>query len=210
MIGHRGRASAVVDCAAMQTWDSIRARRNVRSFREERLSDESLNRIVEAAWRSPSASNRQLWSFVLCTDPEIIGAMAQTWEAASWVGSAPAAVALLNPKNPGDPVGYANPISVDPRKMREIMQYDLGQATMAMMIAAADLGIGSGQASVVDTRLAQRVLGFPDDWYCGWIVAFGYPADRPLQPIQRPRRKPLQQVIHRNRWEDTSAAGPPL
>ena len=41
------------------------------------------------------------------------------------------------------------------------VRYDLGQATMSMMIAAADLGIGSGHASVGDQDLARRLLGFP-------------------------------------------------
>jgi nitroreductase len=62
---------------------------------------------------------------------------------------------------------------------RERAQYDLGQATMAMMFAAADLGIGSGQAAVADRDLARRLLGFPDDRYAAYLIDLGYPADRP-------------------------------
>ena len=40
---------------AMQTWDAIRARRNVRAYTRDPVSDEDLNRILEAGWRSPSA-----------------------------------------------------------------------------------------------------------------------------------------------------------
>ncbi len=43
-----------------------------------------------------------------------------------------------------------------------IDRYDLGQATMAMMIAAADLGIGSGHSSVGDQDAARRILGVPE------------------------------------------------
>ena len=39
----------------MQTWDAIRARRNVRSYRTTPVPDADLNRIAEAAWRAPSA-----------------------------------------------------------------------------------------------------------------------------------------------------------
>ena len=38
-------------------------------------------------------------------------------------------------------------------------QFDLGQATMAMLLAAADLGIGSCHAGVADLRLARELLG---------------------------------------------------
>src|SRR5947208_16967482 len=116
----------------MQTWDAIRSRRNVRAFTDQPLSAEALDQIMEAAWRTPSGSNRQLWSFILCTEPAVIQAMAETWQGASWVGAAPAAIALLNPK---DPDGDGNP------KLREFMQYDLGQATMSIMLAAPAQGI---------------------------------------------------------------------
>jgi hypothetical protein len=38
-------------------------------------------------------------------------------------------------------------------------QFDLGQATMAMTLAAADLGIGSSHAGVADLQLARDLLG---------------------------------------------------
>ena len=54
----------------METWDAIRARRNVRQFTDEPLTDEQLARILEAAWRAPSSQNTQPWDFVLVTDRE--------------------------------------------------------------------------------------------------------------------------------------------
>jgi nitroreductase len=80
------------------------------------------------------------------------------------------------------------------------VRYDLGQATMAMMLAAADLGIGSGHASVADQDLARRVLGTPEDRYCAYLIALGYPADRPLTTIRRPDRRPFEDVVHWDRW----------
>jgi nitroreductase len=80
------------------------------------------------------------------------------------------------------------------------MQYDLGQATMSIMLAAADLGIGSGQAGVMDQAKARGLIAFPDDWYCGWVIGLGHPADRPLRPIERPNRKPFAEVVRRERW----------
>jgi nitroreductase len=71
---------------------------------------------------------------------------------------------------------------------------------MAIMLAAADLGIGSGHSAVADQALARRILGLPDDRFCAWLIALGYPADRPLRPIQRPNRRPFDQVVHTDRW----------
>src|SRR5205807_3121431 len=49
------------------------------------------------------------------------------------------------------------------QRTRESTQYDLGQATMSMMLAAADLGIGSSHAAVTDQELARHLLDFPED-----------------------------------------------
>jgi nitroreductase len=49
-------------------------------------------------------------------------------------------------------------------RQSEWLAYDLGQATANMMLAAADLGIGSGHSALVDQEQAQRVLGFPGDY----------------------------------------------
>jgi nitroreductase len=76
----------------------------------------------------------------------------------------------------------------------------MGQATLQMMVVAADLGIGSSHAGIGDQDLTRRVLGIPGGRLCVGMVAFGYPAERPLQPIARPARRSPDEVIHRERW----------
>ena len=78
--------------------------------------------------------------------------------------------------------------------------FDLGQATMAMMLAAADLGVGSCHAGVADLQLARELLGFPEDRDWALLVSLGYPADRQLAPISNPRRRPFDEVVHHGRW----------
>src|SRR5713226_5274311 len=73
-------------------------------------------------------------------------------------------------------------------------------ATMAMMLAAADLGIGSCHAGVADLGLARELLGFPEDRDWAFLISLGYPADRPLAPVRNPRRRPFSEVVHRGRW----------
>ena len=57
----------------METWDAIRARRNVRRYTDQPIGEADLNRILEAGRRSPSASNRQKWDFVVITDRQQLG-----------------------------------------------------------------------------------------------------------------------------------------
>ena len=85
-------------------------------------------------------------------------------------------------------------------RLRILDQYDLGQATMAMMLVAADLGIGSGHASIGDQDACRQLLGVPADHLCAYFLALGYPADRPLTPIATPNRRPFEEVVHRGHW----------
>jgi len=171
----------------METWDAIRSRRNVRSYADQPLAPEHLDRILEAGWRSPSASNRQAWAFVLVTEAEQLRGLSTVWMGARHLAGARAAIVLVLP-------------TPEAERYVTIDQYDLGQATMAMMLAAADLGIGSGHSAVGDQDACRRILGVPTDHTCAYMIALGYPADRPLQPIIKPDRRPFDEVVHRSRW----------
>jgi nitroreductase len=172
---------------AVETWDAIRARRNVRSYDQRALAPGDLDQILEAGRRTPSAGNQQAWDFVLCTDREQLAQLATVWRGARHVAGSAATIALIAP-NPDD------------ARSGDLIQYDLGQATMSIMLAAADLGIGSAHSAVSDQALARRLLGFPEDRFCAWLITLGVPADRPLRPIAQPDRRPFEDVVHRGRW----------
>jgi nitroreductase len=171
----------------METWDAIRARRNVREHLDRPIAEGDLARILEAGWRSPSSRNEQPWDFVAVTDREQLRDLAKVWRGAGHVATSAATVALIPPE-------------ADTPEHAASIRFDLGQATMSMMLAAADLGIGSCHSSVADQDLARRILGHPEGRRCALLVSFGYPADRPLRPIARPDRRPIDQVVHRGGW----------
>ncbi len=171
----------------METWEAITSRRNVRSFSDEPISAEHLDRILEAGRRTPSAMNRQPWDFVVVTERAQLEELAAVWQGAGHVATSAATVALVTTTEEDD-------------RMGELNQYDLGQATMAIMLAAADLGIGTAHAAVGDQELARKLLGFPEDQFCAYLLALGYPADRPLTRIRQPSRRPFDDVVHRGRW----------
>ena len=171
----------------METWDAIRARRNVRTYLPDPVSDADLNRIAEAGWRAPSASNRQHWNFIIVTDREQLQALSTVWQGARHIAGAAAAIALVIPEPPNE-------------RSKVVDQYDLGQATYAMMVTAADLGIGTGHSSVGDQDKAREILGVPADHDVAFMIGIGYPADRPLKPILKPNRLPFDEVVRRGHW----------
>jgi nitroreductase len=171
----------------VETWDAIRSRRNVREYAERPIPDRDLDRILEAARRTPSSSNRQRWDFIVCTDRDQLRELVGVWRGGRHVAASAATVALIAP-------------IVDDAHTRESIEYDLGQATMSIMLCGADLGIGSGHSAVEDQDLARRLLGFPEDRTCAWLIALGYPRDGELRPLRRINRRPFDEVVHRGRW----------
>jgi nitroreductase len=80
--------------------------------------------------------------------------------------------------------------------------FDLGMAADSMILAAWELGIGSVPATVYDQDLARRLLGYPDDHHCEFLLSFGYPADPGdlTRPLRAGGRRPLAELVHEERW----------
>jgi nitroreductase len=171
----------------METWDAIRARRNVRTYTDQPIADEDLDRILEAGRRAPSASNRQRWEFIAVTDTAQLEALGEVWQGARHIPGAQAAIVLVIPE-PGED------------RFVTLDQFDLGQATYAMLLAATDLGIGSGHSSIGERDKAREILGMPPGFIPAYIIGLGYPADRPLRPIVKPDRRAFADVVHRGGW----------
>jgi len=166
-------------------WDAIRCRRNVRQYAERPIAGTDLDQILEAARRSPSSQNTQPWDFVAITDRDLLGRLAGVWRGGKHIAGSAATIALIT--------------SAEEAALGRV-QFDLGQVTMSIMIAAAGLGIGSCHSAVGDQDLARDLLGHPADTTCSLLISLGYPAGRPLFAIRKPDRRPLSDLVHRDRW----------
>ena len=171
----------------METWDAIRSRRNVRVYEDRSISDEDLNRILEAGRRTPSSSNKQRWDFVVVRDKDRLQRLSAIWQGARHIPGSAATIALIGPEP-------------DDERDRISVAYDMGQLTMSIMLAATDLGIGSGHSSARDQDVARDVMAIPEGYRCWWLIGLGYPADRPLQPIENHDRRPLDDLVHYDTW----------
>jgi len=170
-------------------WTAIRAKRMVRVFERRPLAPEHLARIVDAGRHAGSSKNTQQWDFIVVEDRETLRRLASVGPFAGHVEGAAAAIALVTP----DPKAPGASLS---------LVWDAGLAAENMMLAAWELGVGSCPATVYEQPVAREILGFPGDRWCGYVLSVGYPAD-PEDLTRQPRaggRKPLDEVIHRERW----------
>lgn len=172
----------------MNVWEAINSVRVIRDFAERPLSAEHEARILNAARRTGSSKNEQTWAFIVIRDRDHLRGLTGVGKYADHLGGAAMAVALVTPD---ESAGWRN-----------TRMWDLGRAAQSMVLAAWELGIGSAPATVFEHDLASRLLGLPPDRRCNYLLSFGYPAD-PSQltaPNKRDGRKPLDAMVHEERW----------
>jgi nitroreductase len=173
----------------MDVTAAIAGQRVVREFSPEPLAGEHLAAILEAGRRAGSAKNLQRWDFIVVRDRATLRELAGVGRWAGHLAGAAVGVALVTP----DPRAAGQPLSIT---------WDLGGAAARMMLAAWALGVGSCPATVYEQPMARRLLGYPADHWCEYILSFGYPADPAvLSAPNRPGgRRPLADVVHEERW----------
>lgn len=170
-------------------WRAIARRRAVRRFADRPLDPAHLARILAAGRRSGSAKNLQRWDFVVCRDRDRLRELGAVGPWAGHLAGAAVAIALVTP----DPHAPGTPLS---------LMFDLGQAAANMQLAAWELGVGSCPATVYEQDLARRLLGYPADRHCEFLLSFGYPADpaKLSAPLAPGGRRPLTEIVHEERW----------
>ena len=173
----------------MTAWDAIRARRAIRRFADRPIEPDAVDRILRAGRRAGSSKNSQRWDVIVIRDRARLVELGTVGPWAGHLAGAAMAIALVTP----DPRADGQPLSV---------MFDLGQVAENMMLVAWELGIGSVPATVHEQETTRRVLGYPADHWCEYILSFGYPADptQLTQPLRPGGRRPLASIVHEERW----------
>jgi nitroreductase len=169
--------------------EAVRRLRVVRRFSAEPVSDEDVNAFLEAGRRTGSSKNDQAWHFIVVRDRALLTQLATVGDYASHLAGAGVAIALLTP-DPGDAdAAYS-------------LMWDLGRAAQNMVLVAWARGVGSVPATVYDQELCRQLLGYPADWFCGYMLSFGHPANPEAltRPLRAGGRRPLGEIVSRESW----------
>jgi nitroreductase len=170
-------------------WKAISSMRVVRRFEDRPLEPAHLDRILRAGRHAGSSKNLQRWTFIVCRDRAHLRELAELGPWAGHLAGAALAIALITP----DPNGTDAPHSI---------MFDLGRAAQNMMLIAWELGIGSVPATIYQHDRARRLLGYPADQHCEYVLSFGYPAD-PTDLTRPPKaggRRDLEALVRDEHW----------
>jgi nitroreductase len=168
--------------------DLSRERYSLRKYAPTLVEDEKLTQILEVGRLAPTAANRQPQRILVLKSKD---AMEKARSVTRMMYNAP--MALLVCYN--STVSWKNTVDTFGE------DYDSGEVdaaivTTAMMMEAADLGIGSLWVRGFDASRMAAAFDLPADIYPVAILLLGYPADEQVKPnSSHYSRKPIEELV---------------
>jgi nitroreductase len=192
--------------------DVVRKRRMVRHFTSEPVPMETVERIVRMAQRAPSAGFSQGIAFVVITDPDIrreVGRISGEQGYTSggfhpFVSQAPVQVVVCTSEKLYRD-RYAEPDKLGPsgEQIEWPVPYwhtDAGAAMMLLLLAAVNEGLETAFVGTPDPSALKNLLGIPEHVEPIGVAMIGHGAPDVPSPSLKRGRRPLETVLHLERW----------
>ena len=192
-------------------FEAMHTQRAIRYFKTDPVPKEAIDKILEAASKAPSGTNRQMWHFVVVQDAELRAKLADIYRRAGrnalpnlqWLQDA-------NPRILRSATHLIDHMDDAPVLLLACIEHSgstnlttgssIYPAVQNILLAARGLGLGS----VLTTFHKQyedevrEIFGIPDNVETAALLPIGYPADGARYGPTR--RKPMEEVTHWDGW----------
>jgi nitroreductase len=160
----------------MYVFQAIQVRHSIRAYLDKPISQEKIERLIDAANLAPSARNSQPWHFITVTDTEKRKALSKGLYA-KFVAQAPLVIVACGNKK----------VSSD------WYTVDTAFAVENMILAAVAEGLGTCCVGSFNEKEVADLLKVPDDFEVLLLVTVGYPKEKfdltgKLTHLIRPRK----------------------
>jgi nitroreductase len=163
----------------------IRVRRSVRGYKPDPVGEDVLLRVLDAGRIAPTACNLQPFHLIVVTDPQTRKRM-QAVYTRDWFWRAPVIL-----------VGCAEPAKAWKRRDGfNSAEIDLAIVMDHIILAATEEGLATCWVCAFDEAKVKEILGVPPEVRVLAMTPLGYPDASP-DPFAR---KPLEDLVHRERW----------
>ncbi len=168
----------------MDFTDVIKTRRSHRKFSEEKVPEDVLNRILEAACLAPTWSNKQGVRFLVVDDPEQIKRVAEAGQ--KWLANAPMIIVVfINPKDSG----------VNTNGL-EYFPVDAAIYLQQLILAATNEGLGTCWIGFFEEEKTKQVLNLPEKMRIVGMTPLGYSKYSPREI----ERQSIDKTVYRNKY----------
>jgi len=169
----------------MDVSEAITGRRSIRAFKRENVSEEIVEKLVDAARWAPSAGNIQPWEFIIIRETRIKRKLANAALNQTFIEEAPVVIVIcaceiLSSQRYGD------------RGKELYCLQDTAAAVQNLLLLAYSFGLGTCWVGAFKEEEVRETLRVPDGTRPVAIVPVGFPAETP----QPRRRKPVKEISH--------------
>jgi nitroreductase len=170
----------------MEVFEAIRNRRSIRSFKKSEVSDNDIERLIEAASCAPSAGNIQPWEFIVVRDPHQRYELSVAALNQSFIEEAPVAVVVCADQTRSEK-GYGS------RGKDLYCIQDTAAAVENLLLAAYAVGLGACWVGAFEEEMVRKTMRTPKHVRPVAIVPIGYAAQAP----KTRRRRSVPEITHR-------------
>lgn len=170
----------------MEYSDLISARYSVRAYHPDPVEDSKLQVILEAARLAPTAANRQPFQLVVVHTAGREEELRKIYHR-SWFVQAPLVIAVC---------AVSSQAWVRESDRFNARFIDAAIVADHLILAAANLGLGTCWVANFKPEAARKVLQLPEEAEPVIFTPLGYPADQPGPKT----RKPLSDLVRYEHW----------
>ena len=169
----------------MEFFELIKKRYSVRAYKSEPVEEKKIQQILEAANLAPTAANKQPFRFIVINNKGREDELKRIYHR-EWFWTAPVVICACALPN----------LAWSRRDDKDYSEVDTTIAMDHLILAAADLGLGTCWIAAFDPAEARAILGLPEDVEPVAFTPLGYPADE-----WKPKtRKELSDIVSYEHW----------
>ncbi len=169
--------------------DVVHRRAMIRSYKNDPVPDDKLQRLFEYATRAPSGGNLQPWEFIAVKSPDGRAKLAEATGKQTSVVTAPVLiVTCADIQRAGKSGARGSFFSL----------VDTAFASLLILLGAVEQGLGACFVGSYDPEAVAKQLGLPDYIRPVGLITLGFPAERPQKP--KTAKLPLSKVVHQEKW----------
>ncbi len=169
----------------------IKGRRSIRKYQEREITEEQLNKVLDAIRWSPSWANTQCWEVIVIKDPvvkqKIQEAMPEGNPSRKSIVEAPVVISLCAKlQSSGYKKGQAT------TKFGDWFMFDIGIASQSLCLTAHHLNLGTVIVGLFDHDKAKEALKVPEGYEVVTLIPLGYPS----KESEAPPRREISEFVH--------------
>lgn len=180
----------------MEAIELIKGRRSVRKFKDEKVSKDVLNKIIDAARFAPSWGNFQIARYTFVDDEAVIKQLAEDGVNdfvynISTLKNAKGVAVLSFVKGKSGKLG-GEEYATNKANVWEV--FDAGIACQTFCLAAHAYGVGTCIMGVINDESISKIVNLDDEETVAALIVYGYPQEE-VAPTPRKKVEELVRFI---------------